>query len=39
MTAWFDAFLKEDSAAYQAFTAGGALSRDTNWSGYAAKNF
>ena len=39
MTAWFDAFLKEDSAAYQAFTAGGTLSRDTNWSGYAAKNF
>lgn len=38
MTAWFNAFLKEDSTAYQVFTAGGALSRDRSWTGYASKN-
>ncbi len=38
MTAWFDAFLREDASCYQVFTAGGALSRDRSWSGYASKN-
>ena len=38
MTAWFDAFLKDDAAAYQVFTAGGALSCDRSWSGYTSKN-
>lgn len=35
---WFDAYLKNDSAARNTFSAGGALANDPDWQDFACKN-
>lgn len=35
---WFDAYLKGDSSAKKAFSAGGALSKDSAWQDFSCKN-